>query len=327
MTGRMKTQGLLAACALVLACRSSTEPDAGRRRAAPQRAVPRVDVPPPPPSVSPEMAADPSGGAASALRAAMGNLPAATPLPSTLIVDLDGDHAMEVLARDEQHGCFLARRAGGAWRAQALGVEAGDNDQNVRCLDPLVINGRILLPATGGGMTRDAATSAVTATSVGVTLWGLVGAELRAVWSEEITDAQNDDGYRFTPLGGEGFSVARTVHGVTKHRALALTEAGAVEVRSCWAPMEPRALPTPPAGCTARPGRAATLFANETDPEGTRVDLGEAGVLTVVQPGAATRSGARSFCVAAPDGGVVGYAFLTAQQLRGCPSVPDGGAP
>jgi hypothetical protein len=260
-------------------------------------------------------------GADLAVRTAMGASGATANLRAPAELDVDGDGAKEALYTDESFGCYLARRQGDAWAVRELAVQAGNNEDNVHCLDPLRVGSHTLLIARGSGQVRDTDTPAVASTSVGATVWAMVGGELRALWSDDIADAQNDDDLTFTALGDDGVAVARTEHGVTVHRALAFTSTGTLEARSCWGETAPTAVPEAPAGCNGRPTRGDRLFATEAATRGEAVDLG-ANPVSVLHPGTARRGPARAYCVASADGAHTGYLYLRPAQLTGCPAFP-----
>jgi hypothetical protein len=265
---------------------------------------------------------NPFAGADLAVRTAMGASGASANLRAPTELDVDGDGANEGLYNDESYGCYLAVRQGDAWTVRELAVRAGNNDDNVHCLDPLRVGAHTLLIAHGSGQVRNTDIPAVASTSVGATVWAMAGGELRALWSDDIADAQNDDDLTFTALGDNGVAVARKEHGVTVHRALTFTSTGTLEARSCWGETAPTAVPEAPAGCNGRPTRGDRLFATEAATRGDTVDLGDANLVSVLHAGTARRGPARAFCVVSTDGEHTGYMYLRPAQLTGCPAFP-----
>jgi len=317
----MKTTGsLFVACALALACKSRPAADPGRRPATSQS--PTADRPPPP---SAAMQANPFAGADTAVRAAMGPSGASANLRAPTQLDLDGDGSTEGLYNDESYGCYVAVRNGDAWAVRQLVVQAGNNDDGVRCAEPLRVGTRTLLVAKGGGQVRNTDTPSVASSSVGATVWSVVGGEVRALWSDEVADAQNDDDFTFTALGDRGVAVARKEHGVTTYRALLITATGELDARTCWGPTAPTEVPEAPAGCNGRPARGDRMFATEAATVGDVVDLTDANLVSVLHAGTARRGPARAYCVVSTNGERTGYMYLRPAQLTGCPSLPLSG--
>jgi len=268
------------------------------------------------------MQVNPFAGADTAVRAAMGPSGTTVNLRPPTQLDLDGDGATEGLYNDASYGCYVAVRHGDAWTVQQLAAQAGNNGDNVRCEEPLRVGARTLLVAKGSGQVRNTDTPSVASTSVGASVWSVIDGEVRALWSDEIADAQSDDGLTVTTLGDHGVVVARKEHGVRTHRAFAVTAAGALDARSCWASTAPTEVPEAPAGCTGRPTRGDRLFATEAATEGDVVDLTAANLVSVLHAGVARRGAARAYCVVSTDGARSGYMYLRPAQLRGCPTLP-----
>lgn len=314
----MKTTGtLFVACALALACKSRPAADPARRPAAAQ--VPTGDRPPPP---SAAMQANPFAGADTAVRAAMGPSGTSANLRPPTQVDLDGDGSTEGLYSDASYGCYVAVRHGDAWAVRQLVAQAGNNEDNVRCEAPVRVGARTFLVAKGSGQVRNTDTPSVASTSVGATVWSVVDGEVRALWSDEVADAQNDDDFTVAALGDHGVVVSRKEHGVTTYRAFTVTATGALDARSCWGAAAPTEVPEAPTGCNGRPTRGDRMFATEAATAGDAVDLTDANLVSVLHAGTARRGPARAYCVVSTDGERTGYMYLRPAQLTGCPAFP-----
>lgn len=279
-------------------------------------AQPAVPQPAPRPAVAPLRAAQPDPGWATI------SVTSEPPQGAAATEDYDHDGTPDAYVAGS---CTVARHLARGWASVTLGTLS--QPENSECGAPLRVAGRWLFPVTGGGHETDEGRS-YTWKEAGLHALP-VDAASTEVWGARVEDNNGNAAgeFRFEALGDGAVLVSAQMGDATPpgqsgpmfQVARWDAAAGRFAVASCWQATRPAAAPAGAAACTATPGASFHLRDTQTLSSENAREYPAGTTVAVLAAGALRRGEATLHCVRAPDG-TVGYAFLTAEEARGCPT-------